>query len=714
MTFEEQAALIRGSKLMHPKWYARTYPDVAALGMDPVEHYLRYGAAMGRRPSAGFDAAFYRATHPDVDASGIDPLAHYLRKGAKTDRRIGPADLAEARRAARRVIDPIRRKLFSLGFVARAQAELAALAGAGETPLLRAHAARELAVWELRAGTAEGARACLAWLPAAADCAEEGGYFASLATLELLCLHGLGAPEAAAEAVLARAEAADWPLEDLLLARGNLAADPPARLGWINRALARRGFAPVALAEGGGAAASAYDRLSAPTAGPAIADGPLITVLIAAYDAERTLPAALRGLQEQLWRNLEILVIDDCSSDATAAVAARFAAADPRIRLIEMASNGGAYVARNRGLAEANGAFVTLHDADDWSHPAKIATQAAFLLAHPEAVGCTSEQARATDGLTFERLTRSFRLVNMNTSSFMFRRAYVRATCGFWDTARFGADTELIARITSADGRGAVRKLATGPLSFQRMSATSIVADEAFGFSIMYHGARLIYSDLYARHHRRADALRYDGARAPRPFPAPATMRADRPAAGPRAYDMAFAGDLAAADGALAADVARAADAGLTVAVFPVFDYDRPRQDFLIAAPVCDLLAAGRAEVIAYGEAIACRLLVLRDLGCFQDEQRYLPAVRTEAARFVLAAAELGPDPAAAARALGRAADFVRRSFGRDAAWRPADAAARAALAALPPAGEFAAAPPGDDDEDWDAARAFAELPRAP
>ena len=162
-------------------------------------------------------------------------------------------------------------------------------------------------------------------------------------------------------------------------------------------------------------------------------------------------------------------------------------------------------------------------------------------------------------------------------------------------------------------------------------------------------------------------------------------MRADRPAAtGPRRCDLVFAGDLAdpQADGAaggsaaaLAAEIAEAADLGLEIAAFPAFDYGDPPRGLLIAAGIRDLLQAGRADLAAYGEALDCELLVLRDLRCFQDEQRFLPEVRAAAAVFALRA-----DSSAASLSRRRAGSRPRRRW-----WPPASARRRPGGPSTPP-----------------------------
>lgn len=85
-TSVNDSALLRRSCLFDARFYLSQYPDVAASGADPLNHYLVHGAAERRAPHVLFDANFYLDTNPDVASTGINPLVHYLREGA-TQRR---------------------------------------------------------------------------------------------------------------------------------------------------------------------------------------------------------------------------------------------------------------------------------------------------------------------------------------------------------------------------------------------------------------------------------------------------------------------------------------------------------------------------------------------------------------------------------------------------------------------------------------------------
>jgi hypothetical protein len=103
-------------------------------------------------------------------------------------------------------------------------------------------------------------------------------------------------------------------------------------------------------------------------------DGPLVSVIVPAYNAESTLAATLQSVSVQSHTRLEIIVVDDGSTDATTDLAESIRQTEPRITLIRQA-NAGVAAARNAGLALAKGEYVSWLDADDLWHPTKLAKQ---------------------------------------------------------------------------------------------------------------------------------------------------------------------------------------------------------------------------------------------------------------------------------------------------------------------------------------------------
>jgi glycosyltransferase involved in cell wall biosynthesis len=100
----------------------------------------------------------------------------------------------------------------------------------------------------------------------------------------------------------------------------------------------------------------------------------LVSVIVPAWNAERTLLETVRSAAAQTHRNLEILIVDDGSTDRTAEIAGEFCATDDRARLIRT-QNHGVAAARNRAIDEARGEWIAPLDADDLWHPEKIERQ---------------------------------------------------------------------------------------------------------------------------------------------------------------------------------------------------------------------------------------------------------------------------------------------------------------------------------------------------
>ena len=260
------------------------------------------------------------------------------------------------------------------------------------------------------------------------------------------------------------------------------------------------GLAGLALAPGD---APRFDRLCLRKAPRPVEHGPKVSVVLPVHDAEDTLPACLSGLTAQSWRNLEIIVVDDASTDRTVAVAQSFALKDPRIRLIRLPVNNGAYVARNTGFEAATGEYLTVHDADDWSHPQKIEEQVRPFLKRQAPKATVSHWIRVDDNLRMTRWRMEDGWIHRNVSSLMFRSG-LRDSLGYWDRVRTNADTEYYHRLLAAFGAEAVNEVREDvPLSFGRTRSGSLTTQGATHLATQFAGVRRRYMDAAHDWHRR-------------------------------------------------------------------------------------------------------------------------------------------------------------------------------------------------------------------
>ena len=325
----------------------------------------------------------------------------------------------------------------------------------------------------------------------------------------------------------------NYPLRpDIALMRANIlrpatghATDFSAWLAHINRWYVGHGLLPMILREGDD---PALDRLVGESGRPV--DGPLVSVLMAAYNAESTIGTALESLLAQTYRNLEIIVVDDGSDDQTAAVIGAVAEKDPRVLLLRPLKPGGPYVARNHALNRATGEFITVHDADDWSHPQKIERQMSLLEQQSDLKGCFSNWVRATPDLVFGSWDSSeswLGWVHRNTSSLLCPRE-VFDVLGYWDETRCSSDGEFALRIEAAWGADALGyAMPQVPLAFGRAEATSLTRVADTHLLTKLKGLRKDYQRDYSRWHASANCvedLYMPPAPRQRPFPVAEAM----------------------------------------------------------------------------------------------------------------------------------------------------------------------------------------------
>ena len=404
------------------------------------------------------------------------------------------------------------------------------------------------------------------------------------------------------------------------------------------------------------------------------------------HDAAGTVETALRGLAEQTHADLEILVVDDRSADAGPEIVEAFARTDPRVRLISAPVNGGAYAARNLGLAKARGAFVTTHDSDDWSHPERIARHVADLLARDVPFNI-SAWARATPGLVFTGTWRAAaRLEERSLASLMVRRAALDLA-GPWDTARVSADRELVNRLQRIWGLPRQEPFMEAPLAFARRGAGSLTASGPTHVSTMYHGLRREYHEASDFWHAGLDPARVRevGIEAVPPFfPAPRSLRADR-SAQDKTHDLLFIGDFNFLGGTQksALNMIRAARAaGLDAALL---QYRRADQDVTrpLNADVRRLALDNDVRIVAPGETLEARTVVVTYPPVLQEALDRFPKVAHDDLIVVVnqmaerdrGGADVAYDPA-------RVRANLVRLFGSEGTWVPISERVRALMAA--------------------------------
>ena len=331
-------------------------------------------------------------------------------------------------------------------------------------------------------------------------------------------LLGLGRPlDALRAASPARLEAVDADRHYLLANAAILAGSPRDALVAFNRALALSGLAPVALRDPDGPFGVVNLTASADLAPR---NGPLVTVAMAVFNARDTIIPALESLSAQTYRDLEILVVDDGSTDDTAAVVARHAAtADGRVRLVRMAENGGSYRERIRALAEARGTYFTCNDADDWSHPEKIARLVAALEKRG-AAAVSSQLVRLNPRLGIKPKRTGYAHPDM--SSTLYRREPVVERIGYYEPVRFGADSEYVARLALAFGAKAVASL-DKVLLVADWAETTLTSNKSTGITDggIFYPRRGLYRHAFRSRHARGEGLRLGPNGTPLELPPP-------------------------------------------------------------------------------------------------------------------------------------------------------------------------------------------------
>lgn len=461
--------------LFDAPWYLQQYPDVAAAGVEPLQHYLQFGRGEGRYPCAlpalELEQALWQAT--DTEPC-LNALLTIVQPGSSLDATLAAWVLV-------RWYGSVNQWQNALPFVTTMLQDAAALSILyHQGPFLLAFSTY---------------------------------YYANLGQQAAVVLTDPRWPDTA----------------DKVLAQSML-QNNHARLVTLNHL-----FAPVALLPLVTQSTPTLDTLQcAATRSPWQSWlawlQPLVTVIVPCFNAEKTLATALRSLLSQTHCNLQILVADDASSDNSAAVVRDFASRDARVKLVQLQQNSGAYAARNAALKLAKGKYITTHDADDWSHPEKIARQLLALRHNKKAVASVSHWVRCSPALEFQRWRMEDGWIYRNVSSLLFHKKVVKQL-GFWDRVSVNADTEYYYRIKQQYGPAGIVEVLPGvPLSFGRADNASLSQSQASHLRTQFKGVRKDYHDAAMAWHSATPSLYLAAEPKVRPFKVPLAICRGTPA----------------------------------------------------------------------------------------------------------------------------------------------------------------------------------------
>lgn len=212
-----------------------------------------------------------------------------------------------------------------------------------------------------------------------------------------------------------------------------------------------------------------------------LTNGPLVSVIMTTFNVAGYVKTAVRSILEQTYQNIELIIVDDASDDATPSILMEIERQDPRVRVILKTTNSGTYVSKNIGLLTARGKYIALQDSDDWSHPDRISASVTVLEQNPDLKGLTTDWLRmTTDGSMV--IKAGGQISHLCCISLVFRRDDVLGAVGFFDSVRIAADLEFIQRIGLTFGADSVPRL-KWPLLFGRARSDSLTASEEFGIS---------------------------------------------------------------------------------------------------------------------------------------------------------------------------------------------------------------------------------------
>lgn len=139
-----------------------------------------------------------------------------------------------------------------------------------------------------------------------------------------------------------------------------------------------------------------------------------VTVVTPAWNCEKYIRKTIKSVQSQTYKNWEMIIVDDCSTDKTVEIVKEIAKHDFRIKLIEQKENHGAAIARNIAIHNGTGRYIAYLDSDDIWKPEKLEKQIRFMQKCNCAFSCTSYEVIDYSGKSLNKTIHMLNHVDYN------------------------------------------------------------------------------------------------------------------------------------------------------------------------------------------------------------------------------------------------------------------------------------------------------------
>jgi len=140
----------------------------------------------------------------------------------------------------------------------------------------------------------------------------------------------------------------------------------------------------------------------------------LVSIVTPVYNSARFISDTIDSIQSQTYKNWELLLIDDCSSDNSYEIIKSYMKDDNRIKYIKLEKNSGAAISRNTGIKNAKGRFIAFVDSDDLWKSRKLEVQVNYMLKHKIAFSFTSYRYIKEDGTSTNKIAKAPKKINYN------------------------------------------------------------------------------------------------------------------------------------------------------------------------------------------------------------------------------------------------------------------------------------------------------------